>query len=181
MKKEENILELFLNEPTKHWHFEELVKRGKVSRPQTNDWLKIFLKEGLIQRIKEKKKMPYYIANYQSPSYHLRKKMYAIEQMNKTGFLKHLLSLPKVKNIIIFGSFSRWDWYKESDIDLFIYGDSEGLKILPFRKKLRRDIEVFHVSDLQKLKKMPPALLKNIIEGYHLKGKLSFLEVKAHV
>src|SRR3989338_6951522 len=132
MKKEENILELFLNEPTKHWHFEELVKRGKVSRPQTNDWLKIFLKEGLIQRI-------------------------------------------KVKNIIIFGSFSRWDWYKESDIDLFIYGDSEGLKILPFRKKLRRDIEVFHVSDLQKLKKMPPALLKNIIEGYHLKGKLSFL------
>src|SRR3989338_1946691 len=163
MKKEENILELFLNEPTKHWHFEELVKRGKVSRPQTNDWLKIFLKEGLIQRIKQKKKM------------------YAIEQMNKTGFLKHLLSLPKVKNIIIFGSFSRWDWYKESDIDLFIYGDSEGLKILPFRKKLRRDIEVFHVSDLQKLKKMPPALLKNIIEGYRLKGKLSFLEVKAHV
>ncbi len=52
--KEDFVLELFYNEPTKHWHFEDILKTAKISRPQAAAWLKKFEKEGLAKRVKEK-------------------------------------------------------------------------------------------------------------------------------
>lgn len=180
MKKEEKLLELFFNEPTKHWHFEELLKEGKISRPQANIWLKKFRKESLVKRIKEKKKMPYYIAHYEGPNYQIQKRLYALEQLNRTGFLKHLLSLPQAKSIILFGSFSRWDWYKASDIDLFVYGNTDELDIEKYSLKLKRDIQLFSYENKKELQKIHLPLLKNILEGYHIKGSIDCVEVRTH-
>ncbi len=177
MKKEENILELFLNEPTKHWHFEAVLKTAKISRPQASQWLNKFKKENLIKRIKEKEKMPYYLANYESPEYQARKRLYALNQLEKTGFLSHLIGLTKAKTIILFGSLSRWDWNKESDIDLFIYGDMEGFDKGVFRARLGREIETFMCKDKNDLRRLKPSLLRNILEGYLIKGTLNFVEV----
>ena len=80
--------------------------------------------------------------------------------------------------VILFGSFSRSDWYDSSDIDLFIYGDAEGLKIAPYELKLGREIQLFSCENKAELNKMGPALLKNIIKGELIKGDLDFLEVK---
>ncbi len=175
--KEENIIKLFYEYPTKHWHFEELIKEAKISRPQLNNWLKKFLKEELIKKLEPKNKMPYYVANYESPNYQNNKRLYALENLNKTGFLKHLLELPKAKTVILFGSLSRWDWYKDSDIDLFILGSSEGFKEGEFRKKLHREIQIFSYENKKELQNLPLGLLKNIIAGYKIKGNLNFLEV----
>lgn len=179
MAKEEAVLKLFLENPTKHWHFEEILKTAKISRPQADGWLKKFVKEKLVTRIKPKGKMPFYTADYESPDYQLKKRLFALMQLEKAGLLKCLLTLPKAETIIIFGSMSRWDWYKESDLDIFVYGNIEDVKLGSYREKLHREIQMFICRNKEEVKNMNPALLKNIVEGYMVKGSLDFVEVKA--
>ncbi len=181
MNKKENILGLFFNNPTKHWSFEEVIKSAKISRPQANNWLKKFIKEKLIKRIKMKNKMPYYIANYENPNYLNTKRLFALAMLNNSGFLKHLTNLPKAKTIILFGSINRGDWYEESDIDLFIQGSPEGLDYGFFRKKLHREIEILAYQTEKDIKRLNPVLLKNIFRGYIVKGNIDFLKVNANV
>lgn len=177
--KEEKILELFFENPTREWHFEELVKEAKLARSKLDAWLKKFRKEGLIKRIKEKGKMPYYTAQYDSPAYVSAKKMFALEKLHSSGFLRHLLSLKEAETIIIFGSIIRGDWHKDSDIDLFVYGNADDLQLGKYWIKLDREIQFFGCKNEEELKKYSPALLKNILNGYTVKGSIPHLEVKA--
>jgi len=180
MKKEDFVLELFFNEPTKHWHFEEVIKIAKISRPQAVFWLKKLIKECIVKRVKLQKKMPYYLGNYGHPNYKIKKRLFALKKMDSTGFLKHLVALPMARNVIIFGSFSRWDWYKESDIDVFIYGNPDGLERSKYWMALHHEIQLFICKNKEELMKFNPKLLRSILEGYLVKGDFDFIEVRAH-
>lgn len=173
--KEERIIELFFNESSKHWHFEQILKTAKVSRSNALKWLTKLVNEGIILRIKPEGKMPYYRGNVDSPAYQNRKKVYALAKLQQSGFLDHLTTLPNAKVVILFGSFSRWDWYSESDIDLFIYGNDDELDIATYETALKREIQVFTVKDKEELRHFNPGLLKNIINGYHIKGRIDEL------
>jgi len=177
MNKEKSILWLFFNEPTKQWHFEEILSAGKISRPQALHWLNKFIKEGLIKRIKPRGKMPYFQAHFESPAYRTRKRLFALSLLQESGFLDHLLSLPEAKTAIIFGSFTRADWHSESDIDVFIYGSDEELETTKYEKALHRNIQVFAAKNQADLEHMGPDLLRNILEGVVIKGKINFVEV----
>ncbi|MBI4451094.1 nucleotidyltransferase domain-containing protein [Candidatus Woesearchaeota archaeon] len=121
--------------------------------------------------------MPYYIGNDEDSRYQSRIRLFALEQFEKQGFLSHLASLPKAQTVIIFGSMTRWDWYKNSDVDVFIYGDPEGYREGEYWAKLGREIETFICKDKTELHKFPPGLLRNILEGYRVKGKIDFIKV----
>lgn len=175
--KEKKAIGLFFENPTREWHFEEIVKEVKMSRGKTDSWLKRFIGGGLIKRVKKRGKMPYYISNYDSPAYKNRKKIFALSKLHESGLLNHLDSLPKAETIILFGSFSRSDWYKNSDIDIFIYGDPEGLKIMGYELKLHRNIQLFICQNKGELTKLGNGLIKNIIKGNLIKGNLDFIEV----
>ena len=175
--KEEKIAELFFENPAREWHFEEIVKEGKIARSKADGWLKKFIKEGLVNRVKEKGKMPYYVSNYASAPYKNKKKLFALKKFYDCGFLNHLVSLKKAESVIIFGSFARSDWYNGSDVDLFIYGDSEGLKIADYEIKLHHDIQVFICKNQDELAKFGAGLIKNIIKGNIIKGDISFVKV----
>ncbi len=177
MKKEDLVLELFFNEPTKQWRFENIILAAKISRPQAAAWLRKFIKEGLVRRIKPHGKMPYYIGNYDSAAYQSRKRLFALNALEKQQFLSHLASLPKAQAVVLFGSFSRWDWHKESDIDIFIYGDPEGFDKGAFRAKLHREIETFVCKNKNELQRFKLGFLRNIAEGYLVKGTLDFIKV----
>lgn len=178
--KEENVVGLFFNNPTKEWHFEEILKEAKITRSKADKWLKQFIKEGLIRRIKEKGRMPSYISNYKFYSYKNRKKLFALNKLYNSGFLDHLSSLPKAKTVIIFGSFARSDWYKNSDIDIFIYGEPEDLKLAKYEMKLHRDIQLFVCHNQKELNKFGEGLIKNIIKGNIIKGNIDFVRVGAN-
>lgn len=177
MKKDEAVLTLFYNQPTRHWHFEEILREAYISRPQAAQWLKHFEQEKVIKKIKQKWRMPYYVADYESSAYQARKKLFALNELEKKSFLSHLAGLPKARAVILFGSMSRWDWNRDSDIDVFIYGDSEGFDKVTYRSKLHREIETFVCRDERELKKLGPAFLRNIVGGYIVKGTLDFVEV----
>lgn len=178
--KENRLLEIFFNYPSRHWHFEELLKEGGLSRDKANKWLKRMMKEGIVKRIKEKGKMPYYIGNYESPSYRNRKRLYALNLFYDSGFLNHLQTLSKAKTVIIFGSMVRSDWYKNSDIDLFIYGKDDDLEIGKYELKLKREIQLFSANSKEQLKKMGGGLIQNIMQGYFVKGNIEHLGVKLY-
>lgn len=172
------IKELFFNQPTKHWHFGQLLKEAGLSRAQTNQWLKKLLKENHIKRIKPKGKMPFYVANYEHPHYQNSKRLYALQQLYQSGFLDYAASLEKAKTIVLFGSFSRSDWYKESDIDLFVYGDIDYLNLGPYLSKLHREVQLFAGKTEKDLQRMGPALLRNILKGITLKGTIPLEVIK---
>jgi len=176
MSKENVVLELFFQEPSKQWHFEEILTSAQISRPQATQWLKRFRSLGLIKRVKPRGAMPYSIANFENSVYQTKKRLYALNQLEERGFLSHLASLVGAQTVILFGSLSRWDWHKDSDIDIFIYGDAKDFDKQQFRKKLHREIETFICKDTTALSTMNPALLRNIAEGYLIKGDLKFLE-----
>lgn len=166
------ISELFFNHPTKQWHFEELLKTCGLSRAQTNEWLKKLQAEKIVKKIKPTGKMPYHIANYQEPHYQNSKRLFALTSLHNIGLLDYLSSIPKVETIILFGSFSRWDWHDGSDIDIFIYGDIDEVLVGKFATKLKREIQVFASKDTKDLKRLGAPLLRNILKGITIKGNI---------
>jgi predicted nucleotidyltransferase len=175
--KEENVAELFFNEGTKHWHFKEIVKKAEISEDRANYWLKKLIKEGIIKHVKEKEKMPYFIASFESAEYKNKKKLHALTKLYESGFLNYLRSLEKAEAAVIFGSFSRADWYSDSDIDVFIIGDVSFNKE-KFGFLLGREVQVHIFKNKEELKKIRSGLVKNVINGYFVKGSVqNFVEV----
>ena len=183
--KEEKVLELFFNEPAKHWHFNKIVETAKVSEPISGKWLNKFLKEKIVLRIKPKGKMPYFISNFRHEDYRNKKKLYALQKLYDTELMKRLQQLPNTKSIVIFGSFSRSDWNTNSDVDIFILGNPEDLKFgtlwkgLGFQGKAR-EIQVHSFKSIRETKNIQSGLMKNVVKGYFVKGNVfDIAEVKA--
>ena len=174
--KEDYALEPFFNSP-RHWHFEEILKKAKISRPQLAHWLEKFEKEGVVKRFKPKGKMPYYMQNFGSPEFHQRKRLFTLKRFYESGFLSHLQQC-NADTVIIFGSFARTDWHDRSDIDLFVLGKADNLNISQYEKKLKRDIQLFHFRRPKEVSKLSPGLLPYVAAGDIIKGDLSFLKVE---
>jgi predicted nucleotidyltransferase len=178
--KEGNLLMLILeNSPLRQWHFEELVKQSKLSRSVANKWLKKYCKQGLLNKIKEKNRFPYFTAGSNNQAYQSRKRIYALEQLEQSGLISHLASLPRAKAVILFGSFSSYDWQKDSDIDLFIYGSDKEFEQGKYELRLKREIQVHKASNEKELRKIDK-LLPYIISGDFIKGSIQDLGVEIH-
>jgi predicted nucleotidyltransferase len=176
--KEDKILELFLNSPTKEWHFEEILSKTKMARSKASAWLREFQKKKYIKKIKKKAKTPYYLGNYEEPEYQNKKRLHAQILLYQSGLLNYLCSLEKTRTIIIFGSITRWDYYPDSDIDIFIYGDPKEIDLKIFQNKLSREIQLFICKNTADLRKFQPGMLTNILKGHLVKGDLDFIKVE---
>jgi len=176
-----NLRTPFYNEPLKRWHFEELIKHSKLSRERVNSQIKKLLKEKFIKRTKTKGKMPYYVANNETERFRQEKRIHGLKTIEKSGLFQHLSSIEGIKTAILFGSFSRGDWGKSSDIDLFIYGNDKDFQKGEYEKKLKREIQVFSYKNQNKLKKeLDPKTIPNIMKGYNIKDNIAPFEVRIH-
>jgi len=174
--KEEKVLELFFNYSTKPWHFEKIVKKTKMSRSNVTKWLKRFVKEGLVKRVKEKGKMPYFVCDIDNPAFFNRKTLFGLEKLYVSNLLNHLVSLKKARTVVVFGSIARGEWDPKSDVDIFIYGSDEDFEIHKYESLLKREMQVFVAKNKKDLNSMGSSLLKNIATGFFVKGGPDFLE-----
>jgi predicted nucleotidyltransferase len=173
--KEDKVLELFFNS-TKHWHFDVLLKKSGLSRSRLAFWLKRFTEKGMIKRVKAPGKMPYYVQVFENLTFRSEKRLFALKQLTDAGLINHLSSLPKAQVVVLFGSFSRWDWYSDSDIDIFIYGKDDGFMQGKYERLLNREIQVHlfrNKAELQRKSK----LLPYILSGDFIKGSIDELGV----
>lgn len=171
--KEENVLRLILeNSPLKEWHFEEMVREAKVTKLVANKWLKKYALRGLIKHVKEKGKFPYYVVGANNPIYYSLKRVYALEQLHYSGLIPTLLSLKTARTIIIFGSIVKGDWYKDSDIDIFILGDISNFDKNIYELRLHKNIELHVFQNKKEIEEVKTGLIKNILNGYVIKGQI---------
>lgn len=171
--KEENVLKLILeNSPLKEWHFDVIVREAKVTKAVANKWLKKYIREGLISYVKENGRFPYFTVGSNNPVYNSLKRVYALEQLHKSGLIPELLSLKTAKTIIIFGSIAKGDWYKDSDIDIFVLGNIPDFNKNIYELKLNKKIELHIFKDKEEIQEVKTGLIKNIINGYVLKGQI---------
>jgi len=171
--KEENVFKLILeNSPLKEWHFEEMVREAKVSKLVANKWLKKYVSEKLLKYVKEKGKFPYFTVGSNNPIYYSLKRVYALEQLHKSGLIPNLLSIKSAKTIILFGSIAKGDWYKDSDIDIFVFGDISDFDKKLYELKLQRDIEFHIFQNKKEIGQVSTGLIGNIINGYIIKGEI---------
>ncbi|MEK6963761.1 MAG: nucleotidyltransferase domain-containing protein [Nanoarchaeota archaeon] len=174
--KEEHVLKLLLeNSPLKKWHFEEVVREAQVTKAVANKWLKKYVQDGVLARKKEKGKFPYFTVGSNNSVYYSLKRVYSLERLHKSGLIPKLLSLKTVKTIILFGSLARGDWYKDSDIDLFIFGNLTDFDKNLYESKLKRNIELHVFRDKKEIQEVKTGLIKNVINGYLIKGDLQEL------
>jgi len=171
--KEENVLKLILeNSPLKEWHFEEIAKEAKVTKLVANKWLKKYVSERLLYRIKEKGRFPYYTVGNNNQVYYSKKRIFALEQIHNSGLLTKLISLKGAKTIILFGSMVKGDWYKNSDIDIFIFGNISNLNKKTYEFRLKRNIELHVFQNKDEIDEVKTGLIQNIVNGYVLKGQI---------
>jgi len=101
-----------------------------------------------------------------------------LNKLYESGLISHLLNLQKAKAVIIFGSIARGDWYKGSDIDIFIFGGAKGIEKNKYEMKLHRDIELHIFGSKKEIKAVKTGLINNIINGFIIKGSIQeFAEV----
>lgn len=171
--KEDQVLRLILeSSPLKAWHFEEVVREAGVTKAVANKWLKKYVQEGLIIKVKQARRFPYFTVGSNNAVYYSLKRVYALEQLHKSGLTPRLLSLKNARTVVIFGSTTRGDWYKDSDIDIFIYGDIGDFDKGPYELKMGKSIELHLFEDKEDLKSVETGLLKNVMNGYLVKGQM---------
>ena len=170
--KEERILRLILgNSPLREWHFEEVVRQAHVTRAVANKWLKRYVRVGLLQHRKERGRFPCYTAGAANPVYLSWKRRYALNQLYGSGLIQELLTQERARTIIVFGSFAKGDWYNESDIDIFIYGEVD-LDKAAFARRLGRHIELHVFGSREEMMRVRTGLLRNVMNAYLVKGEM---------
>src|SRR3989344_4149608 len=178
----EKLKSLFYEQSLRRWHFKDLIEESELSRERVNYYLNQLKKEKFIQRIKAKAKMPYYSANIHSPAFRTGKRLYGLQILAESGLLAHLASCKGIKTAILFGSFARGDWNKSSDIDLFVYGDDTEFQKEIFERKLQHEIQLFAYQNKNEItKELDPAVIPNIVKGFHITENIEPFEVNINV
>lgn len=167
------VLKVFFDDPIPKgagFQLREISRKIKLAPKSVRIYLKELEQEGLI--LKEKHRIhayPLYYANRENEQFKLYKKLDLISSINETKLLDYLFETLMPECIILFGSASRGEDTRESDVDLFIQCKEKSVDLNKFDKQLSRKIKVFFSESFRDLSE---ELRNNIINGIILKGYL---------
>lgn len=165
------VLRLFFEDPLPKgigFQLREISRKVDIAPTSVKRYLSDLEKESLIVKAKHRiYGYPVYYANRDNEDFKFLKKIDNIIRVKESGLLGYLSDKCMPDIIILFGSASRGEDLKDSDIDIFILSKKEKLDITKYEKILNRKIELFFSSNLNKLSK---ELRNNILNGFILKG-----------
>ena len=169
MANEERLLSLFFYQPMSQFGVRELSRETKLDTKTVMKYLRILVRDGIVVRIQQKNKYPYYEANRLSKHYKLVKSTNMINKLAVSGLVDFLEKELKPKAIVLFGSVQKGTYLKDSDIDIFIQGKEAKIDLSPYERKLKHEIQIFFEDNLNNL---TDGLRNNIISGSTLSGGL---------
>ncbi|MEK6909114.1 MAG: nucleotidyltransferase domain-containing protein [Nanoarchaeota archaeon] len=160
-------LELFFEDCYRRINVREYARLMKISPPTASKILSELNSQGLLSMEKDRNYIFYY-ANRIDKTFIDLSRIYWKIKLNSfiNYFDKHFTNY----SMILFGSLSKAEAKKDSDIDVCIIGHSKEVDIRNFEIKLNRKIQLFFFSSLESIKNKE--LANNIINGYILQGKL---------
>ena len=166
------ILRVFFDDPLPKgtgFQLREISRKVKIATTSVKNYLLELEKEKLIIKIKHRiHNYPVYYANRDNETFKFYKKIDNILRIKESGLLDYLSEECMPDVIILFGSASRGEDLKESDIDIFLECEKTKLYLDKYEKELNRKINVF----FGKFNKLSNELRNNILNGTVLKGYL---------
>jgi predicted nucleotidyltransferase len=136
-------------------HLEELCKEGPEGYPL------VIKGKGI--------SYPTYRANRESELFRFYKRMDILFRMEESGLLERLWDELSPKAIVLFGSASKGEDVKESDVDIFILAKEKKTELGKYESTLKRKVSLHFAAELNEL---PKELRNNIINGNVLRGYL---------
>jgi len=165
----DKVLNVFLNSPSRRFNLKEISKLSGIAHTSVKNELEKLIKQKLIVKeieIKGKRKFPVYFPNVNGRFLEL-KKMHNEHLIKQSGLIDYLKIKLMPNSIILFGSFSRGEDTKESDIDLFVESKPKEINLNKFEKMLNHKINLIFKSSINLLKK---EFLNSILNGIILYG-----------
>ena len=182
MLKKDNIyrvLEVFFDNPLPigiGFQLREISRKITLAPKSVKLYLKELEKEGLIIKKEHRiHKYPVYYANRDNNYFRFLKKLNIIRRLKESGLLDYLNEKCMPEVIILFGSASKGEDIKDSDIDLYLQCNEKKLYLSKYEKELKRKINIFFEKNFDKLSE---ELKQNIINGDKLKGYLRIHPLK---
>ncbi len=164
------LLKVFFEDPLKEGGFQlrELSRKIKLAPISVKLYLNELVKDNLIKK-STLHNYPIYQANRDNEKFLLFKKIDTIILIKEFNLIDYLNDkcLPSV--IILFGSASKGEDLKDSDIDIFVQAKESKLDLQEFETKLKRKINIFFSDNFNNLSK---ELKNNMLNGIILKGYL---------
>ncbi len=166
-----DILKVFIENPNKNFHIREISAQLNIPKTTVSYHIHELLRDKLI--VKEKKDtFPSFRANNTNEIYRFQKLQEAIREIIKSKVLDYIEEETNPRCIILFGSYAKAEYDKNSDIDLFVQAPETKIAPTKYEKKLGHKINVLFEPELEKLSK---ELLNNIVNGVKLRG---FIKIK---
>jgi len=153
-------------------------RKIKLAPKSVKLYLEELEKESLIIKKEHRiHRYPVYYANRDNSYFKFLKRLDIIRRIKESGLLDYLDEKCMPEVVILFGSASRGEDVKSSDIDIYLQCDAKGLDLSKYEKELNRKINLFFEKNFDKLSE---ELRSNIINGDKLKGylRMSFLKWK---
>lgn len=166
MLEEINKLKLFFEDCYREISVREYSREMKISPPTASKILKEFYKQECLN-MREERGFLLFRANRDSLI------LKGLSRVYWNLRLKELIAYLESffpKAIVLFGSLSKLEAKKDSDIDILLISPKKEVNTAHFEKKLNRKIQIFSCDSIDKIGK---ELRLNIINGYILRGYLS--------
>ncbi|MBS3124573.1 nucleotidyltransferase domain-containing protein [Candidatus Woesearchaeota archaeon] len=164
----EKIISKIFEDPSKKYYVRELAREAKVNPNSVINAVKHLEKENIVKR-KTRRHIVEIFADLDDPAFLRKKRIFNLMQIYDSGIADYLTKYYNPKSIILFGSYSRGEDIKKSDIDIAVITDNEEIINLEvFEKKLSRKIHLL----LLQYKKINDELYASLINGISIYGYL---------
>lgn len=169
----EKLLGVFFNDPAPEgggFQLRELGRLAGAAPPSVKKYLTELEREGLVLKATHRAQgYPVYVANRDGEMFRFLKRVRMVELLWSSGLISYLWDVCMPDAIILYGSASRGEDVKGSDIDVVVLSKEKKLELAGFEKALQRGIAVFFQEGFSRLS---PELKNNVINGIILKGYL---------
>lgn len=165
-----NELKPFFEDNYRRINVREYARLRKISPPSASKRLAEWKKEGLLKK-EEERVYIFYVANKESELFVNLSRVYWSCVLKEIGLLDKIEEEHLAPTIILFGSLSKAEVKKESDVDLAVLSKSERkLETHQFERKINRKIQIFCFKSKEEIKNKE--LLSNILNGYKVRGNI---------
>ena len=175
-KKIDNIINLFMEDSYREFSLRETARLSKLNPMTASKYLNMMVSNGIIRKRSDRNYI-LFSADTESEAFRDKKRSYNISKIRSSGLIGFLEKELHPEAIILFGSFSKAENHKESDIDMFVISESKKKPNLSgFERKLDSEIQLFIHSrkEFEELKNTSKELINNVLNGTIISG---FLEV----
>jgi len=169
----DNLLIPFIEEPEREFYIRELAKMFKISPTTVSKYLKNYeTKKILISKCSLNHLL--FKANTDSAKFKQLKINHNLNSIHESGLIEYLIEeFNQPEAIVLFGSYSRGENNKNSDIDILIISPKkQNFSLEKYEKRLGHKIQLFihSKSELEKIKSKNKELFNNWINGIVIHG-----------